>query len=386
MAGIVNEAYTLDVNVQEGGAAEASVNVRSWNQAGTSVLDKTTDAQGDITSTILIAREHSITLTSTRATTEFNPFQLRALKWVTPVVLNVLNVSINLVAPSKQTLFTTANGNVVQTNQTTVQGYTGETYSHGTDTVTHDGTGGTPIDTMDEFYDSSQNEAITVEQVTPPQPLSTIDGQNYVLEYDWVIDGVSFNGQNRAVAMATGKDVTIQGVGGNLTDITITGDVNLGTGTGGVSLDNLDVSGALDFSIAGTYALTDCQIGEVTNSSGGAVTINAVGDTTITTNTGPNITINNAVPVKATCIDNDTKLPVEGVRVRIEEDPGGTEILNELTDVNGVAQTTFNYLSDQDITGDARKGTSPPVYKAAPITGTITSAGFDVTISLNPDA
>ena len=60
MAGIVNEAYTLDVNVQEGGAAEATVNVRAWNTDDVSVLDKTTDMNGNITSTVLIAEEHAL--------------------------------------------------------------------------------------------------------------------------------------------------------------------------------------------------------------------------------------------------------------------------------------------------------------------------------------
>ena len=54
MAGVVNRAYTLEVNVQEAGAPEQSVNVRAWNAADTSVLDKTTDVDGDVPRVYLI--------------------------------------------------------------------------------------------------------------------------------------------------------------------------------------------------------------------------------------------------------------------------------------------------------------------------------------------
>ena len=380
MAGIVNEAYTLDVNVQEGGAAEQSVNVRAWNDDDVSVLDKTTDAQGDVTSTVLIAEEHSITGTSTLATTVFNPFRLRALKWL----LKVLQVSINLGAPSQQTLFMESNPNITQTTQATVQAYTGITFNHTTDTLTLDGAGGTPVNDMDRLYDRCQDEAIVNEQPDPAEVLNTNDKANYILEYDWVIDGFVFDGQDRSVAFATGKDLTLQGSGVNIQDLDIVGDVNLGTGTAGITLDGIEISGALDFSIAGTYTITNSTIGEVTNSSGGAVTINKT-NTTITTNTGPNITINDAVTVKVTARDANTTLPIQGARVFLEEDPGGTDIINDTTDVNGEVSTSYNFLSDQDVTGRVRKGTNTPLYKTAPLAGTITSIGYDVTVFMVTD-
>jgi len=57
------------------------------------------------------------------------------------------------------------------------------------------------------------------------------------------------------------------------------------------TLTNVTCTGAIDFTTAGTYTLVGCTINEVTNSSGGAVTLNADGDTVITTNTGPSISI-----------------------------------------------------------------------------------------------
>jgi hypothetical protein len=63
------------------------------------------------------------------------------------------------------------------------------------------------------------------------------------------------------------------------------------------TLTNVTCTGALDFTIAGTYTLIDCTINEVTNSSGGAVTLNMANGSVITTNTGPSITINAQVAI-----------------------------------------------------------------------------------------
>ena len=351
MAGIVNEAYTLDVNVQEAGAPEQSVNVRAWNVADTSVLDKTTDAGGDITSTVLIAEEHSITLTSTRNTTVFNPFRLRALKWQ----YNVLQVSINLSAPSKQTLFISLNTNLTETVQATVQAYTGITFNHVGDTVTLDGTGGTPVNNMDRFYDRSQDEAIVNEQVTPEEVLSTIDGQNYVLEYDWTVSGFAFAGQNKALSFAATKALTITGASGDVSNITITvGDVNLGTGTGGTTLTNLNMSnGALDFSIAGTYTLDNCQVDELTNSSGGAVTVNLTNGSTFVTNTGPNITTVNTQTVQVTGVTWGTSCKIIANET-VGSVTAGDTILEAFANSSGVASTSFNYEGDIGVEVRAR--------------------------------
>lgn len=457
MAGIVNEAYTLDVNVQEAGAPEATVNVRAWNDPGTSVIDKTTDAQGDITPTVLIAEEHSITLTSTRNTTIFNPFNVRALKWL----LRVLDVSINLSAPSKQTLFMETNPAITETIQATVQAYTGITFNHVGDTVTLDGLDVTPVNDMNRFYDRAQDEAIVNEQVSPPEVLATVDKQNYTLEYDWVIDGFNFAGQNRSVALAAGKSLTIQGAGGLATDLSIVGDVNLGTGTGGITLTNLNISnGALDFSIAGSYTLDNCQVDEITNSSGGLVTVNALNGSTFVTNTGPNINWVNTVNVAQACTDL-LGSPVEGADVLLEAGntgplprlesvsitrsgslatvthtnhgiPDGSEvairkadqqeyngfhvvavtnaneytytvsgtpaspatgpvtstavILRGKTDTAGlISRGDFNYTADQSVIGDARKPTTAPYFDTAPISGTITGAGYSQSVAMSPD-
>ena len=94
---------------------------------------------------------------------------------------------------------------------------------------------------------------------------------------------------NGSFNLATGEHVRCKGA--NIDSITVAGDVEI-KGAEVTSFNNITVTGAVDFDTAGTYTLTNCTVNEVTNSSGGAVTINNDGST-ITTNTGPSITIVN---------------------------------------------------------------------------------------------
>lgn len=62
----------------------------------------------------------------------------------------------------------------------------------------------------------------------------------------------------------------------------------------GTTLTNVTCTGVMDFTTAGTYTISGGTIAEVTNSSGGAVILNLEGVAVVTTNTGPNITVNAA--------------------------------------------------------------------------------------------
>lgn len=58
-------------------------------------------------------------------------------------------------------------------------------------------------------------------------------------------------------------------------------------------------------------------------------------------------------------------------------------ILDGATNASGILQTTtFNYTSDQPITGKVRRATTGTKYKTGAITGTITSSGLDTTVLL----
>lgn len=96
-------------------------------------------------------------------------------------------------------------------------------------------------------------------------------------------------------------------------------------------------------------------------------------------------TIQQTVTVTVTVVDTLGN-PIQGARVFLEEDPGGTDIISYgTTDVNGEVSTTFAGATPQAVTGFVRKGTASPVYKASPINDTIGSGGLAAVITLVSD-
>jgi len=151
----------------------------------------------------------------------------------------------------------------------------------------------------------------------------------------------------------------------------------------GTTITDITCTGTLDFDTAGTYYLSGCTLNIVTNSSGGAVILVLTNGATITTNTGPNITINNPVDIEVTGVATGNE-PTTYVRCHVEAAAGGPEsagtvILNkEAQTVDGStykATDSYNYTSDQPVIVRARyKG-----YLPFSGTGTITSSGLVVT-------
>ena len=126
--------------------------------------------------------------------------------------------------------------------------------------------------------------------------------------------------------------------------------------------------------------------------TGGICTINVQegGDTpTVETWHGATI-VNNTVSVKVTAVD-ESGSPIQNARLRLTAAAGGplttgTVILEGLTDSSGsIENTGFNFQSNQPVTGVIRKSTSAPFYKSTPVTGTITSAGLDLTALMQFD-
>lgn len=99
-----------------------------------------------------------------------------------------------------------------------------------------------------------------------------------------------------------------------------------------------------------------------------------------------------ALPVNLTitCRDASTNAVIQDARVLMEADTGGdlasgTDILTGVTNASGQLTGTFDFTNNQPVTGRVRKGTSSPYYKTAPIAGTITSNGLDITILMVSD-
>ena len=168
-------------------------------------------------------------------------------------------------------------------------------------------------------------------------------------------------------------------------------DCDVNYQTSATTLTNITCTGILDFDTAGTYTLDACDISEVTNSSGSAITLLLSNGSTITTNTGPDIVLVNAVTIRVKAVDI-AGVPIVGARVYLEAGAGGdlaqgTEILNATTNASGIVEDiAFNYTSDQPLQNSkVRKGTTSPIYKPSPILGTIGSTGFDVTVTVVSD-
>ena len=97
------------------------------------------------------------------------------------------------------------------------------------------------------------------------------------------------------------------------------------------------------------------------------------------------------VPIVITVVDT-SGTPIQGARVYVEAGATGPAtqgdvILNDLTDVNGVVQDAgYVFTGDQSLqNGRVRKSSTPPLYKAANFSGTITSSGFETTVTMVSD-
>jgi len=97
------------------------------------------------------------------------------------------------------------------------------------------------------------------------------------------------------------------------------------------------------------------------------------------------------VTVKINAKDTSDMSDVGSAMVLIEADAGGdlavgTEILKGTTNASGfIENTEFQYTNDQPVIGKIRKSTSSPYFKTAPLSGTITENGLELTGFLIPD-
>jgi hypothetical protein len=153
------------------------------------------------------------------------------------------------------------------------------------------------------------------------------------------------------------------------------------TGDGDVSLDADNITHNSLASIHVQYLGSGTLTWRNTNGSNASIGSTPNGGT-ITFATPVNLTI--------TCLDAATNAVIEGARVLMEADSGGpltsgTDILTGATNASGQITGTFDYTSDQPVTGRIRKGTSSPYYVTAAISSTITSSGLDITIFMVPD-
>lgn len=134
------------------------------------------------------------------------------------------------------------------------------------------------------------------------------------------------------------------------------------------------------------YSGTSTNAAIYVNIASGTMTISILGggDTPSIRTAGCVVTVINSVTVKVTVKDAVTLAVIQNARVYLIDDDE-TEIFNDLTDVNGEVETTYNFSEEIAVTGRVRKSSGSPYYKTSDITGSIISSGFDVTILMIED-
>ena len=142
------------------------------------------------------------------------------------------------------------------------------------------------------------------------------------------ITGAKFNGMGDFTvggSVSGAATFTLNGTsvveinGADLDGSTINGDCDL-VSNAVTTLTGFTITGALDFDTAGTYTLDNCDVDEVTNSSGGAVTVILTNGSTVPTNTGPSITLQQNVSVTAANLIDDTRVQLYNVTKDAEVD------------------------------------------------------------------
>jgi len=134
--------------------------------------------------------------------------------------------------------------------------------------------------------------------------------------------------------VATTGTTTVRGAtalsGGNF-------DCDISYDSDSTTITDVTCTGALDFTTTGTYNLNGCTINEVTNSSGGTVTL-VLDNSSITTVTGPNVEVNDTRSVSITGI-------VAGSRLQVYNVTTASEVANEV--VSGTSYSaTYNEGAD----------------------------------------
>ena len=144
-------------------------------------------------------------------------------------------------------------------------------------------------------------------------------------------------------ATSTTGDVTTLN-GALLSGGTFDCDVNYQSGAG-TTITGITCTGTVDFDTAGTYTINGGTINEVTNSSGGSITLLLDNGATVTTNTGPSITLIQNVDVINTNLLNNTRVQLYNVTKAAELD-------NSVVIGGGGYSFTVNLLSASVDIGD----------------------------------
>jgi hypothetical protein len=247
----------------------------------------------------------------------------------------------------------------------------------------------TSVATLDNFYDAAKFwnvQSANVNFPTASTQVATAAGTTLDLgALNVVVDATAAS----AFAVNTGTNtVTIKSttlaVGAKFSTLKTTGTISFANGadatctlqgivvrgTTGVYSPKLETA-TMRFTAAGTYDLRGATISgtlTLTNTSGGAVTVQLQPGVTFV-NSGPNITVDNAVSANFTISGL-----VAGSRLLIRRTDTQVVLLNEL--VAGTSRTyTYTYTADIPVEIVARNASGSPAYQQWRTTATLVAAG-----------
>jgi len=253
---------------------------------------------------------------------------------------------------------------------------------------------------------ASQTAAIDIDTNTTLTncTFSTQTGSDYAIEIDaagtYTLSGVIFTGFTKDINVtATSGTVTINVTGGGDTPTYVTAGATVVINNS-VTVRVVAKSAATGLAISGARIYLEAA-------SGGdlpfeeTVTITRVDTTATVSHTAHGLITGNKVEIKGA-----NQMPYNGIKtiavtgvdsytytVSGSPDTPATGsikstavILDGDTNINGIVEdTAFNYTNPQPVSGVARKGSSSPLYRSAPISGTITGYGFEVTVFMVGD-
>jgi hypothetical protein len=341
------EQYEFDLTVRRASdnTAISGTRIRLTDSTGAEVFNNVTDANGAIA-------------TQTLNRGFYTRIGLNTLTARTPHVMRIrrygfLPFQLGVNATVKQAFndFRAADAFVVA-SEATAGAYTGIAMDGVAKTITI-----SAARTVQELYDFVQWWQVQSGNIQYDVSLTTADGINYIITSGWTLIGAanltfgsrSFSGALRFTAAGAYSP-------------------RLGTAT-----TTFTAAGTYDFrgaTISGTVTLT--------NTSGGAVTVQLQPGVTFV-NSGPNITVDNAVSANFTVSGM-----VAGSRLLIRRTDNQAVLLNET--VAGTSRTyTYTYTADIPVEIVVRKATGSPAYQEWRTTATLTSSGGAVTANQQLD-
>lgn len=196
----------------------------------------------------------------------------------------------------------------------------------------------TSIDNLDELYDRIKAYKCNTANVTYPTA-------------------------GTAIATASGDAIDL-GNRNLVIDATAASAFAVNTGTDTITIKSSDL-------IAGTKFARLTTTGSITTANGATISV------PFTDSSGTNVTLS------ITAVDSAGS-PVSGARAYLKIS-GGADLLNTTTNASGIATASYTHTGDVSVTGWVRSGSASPYYKQASVSGTVTTAGFDVTATLVED-